>query len=123
MKKIAASTLDHLLVKSAALHRTQQARIQELEGRLADSNRRDHAEKIASIAVERGVMEPTGAADYAAHLAGSDRDLSLVEDFVARSTGPGIGLGQVLDKTASDNSGYADGSAEQRFETALLSLS
>tara|TARA_Y100000310_G_C20503728_1_gene725326 strand:- start:383 stop:754 length:372 start_codon:yes stop_codon:yes gene_type:complete len=122
IQKIAAADLNHLLVKSAHVIRTQGAEIQELKQHLADKNRLDHAEKIASIAVDRGIMSEDNATEYASKLAESDRDLSMVEDFVSRNSGAGLPLGNEMSKTASDDP-MADGeTAEGRFSNFILTL-
>ena len=120
LQKIAAADLNHLLVKSAHVIRTQEVEIAGLKQQLADKDRHSHAEKIASIAVDRGIMSEDNAIEYATKLAESDRDLSLVEDFVSRNSAAGLPLGNEMSKTASDDS-MADGeTAEGRFANFLL---
>tara|TARA_Y100000310_G_scaffold320680_1_gene377366 strand:+ start:1094 stop:1468 length:375 start_codon:yes stop_codon:yes gene_type:complete len=119
MQKIAAADLDHLLIKSAHVIRSQEAKIAELEQQLSDRDRQSHAEKIAGIAVDRGVMSEDNAEDYATELASSDRDLGLVEDFVSRSSGAGVPLGSELEKVAGEHNIDGD-TAEGRFNNFLL---
>ena len=120
MQKIAATDLNHLLVKSAHVIRTQESQISDLKQRLSDRDRSNHAVKIAGLAVERGVMSEDNADEYARSLADSDKDLDMVEDFVSRNNGAGLSLGSELSKTASD--AYLDDgeSAEGRFNNFLL---
>jgi hypothetical protein len=120
MQKIAAADLNHLLVKSAHVIRTQESTIATLEQQLSDKNRMGHAEKIASIAVDRGIMSEDNASDYANELATSGRDLDMVEDFVSRNNGAGVPLGSELTKTASDNELASGDTAEGRFANFLL---
>ena len=120
--KIAAADLDHLLVKSASIMRAQEAEISSLRAQLAGKDRESHAEKIASIAVERGIMSVDDAESYAKSLAASTRDLSMVEEFVSKSTGPGMNLGEDLHKEASADSDLPIGDTpEGRFASFLLS--
>ena len=120
MQKIAAADLDHQLIKSAHVIRTQATQIAELKDQLSLKNREEHAEKIASIAVSRGLMSEDSAEDYAKTLADSDRDLNMVEEFVARNSGTGLPLGDEMAKTASDDIALNDGSAEADFNNFLL---
>jgi len=120
MQKIAAADMNHLLIKTAHVIRTLETENATLRQQLADKDRHTHAEKIASIAVERGIMSEDNATDYATELARSDRDLEMVEEFVARNNGVGVPLGSEMHKTASDDT-LADGdTAEGRFANFLL---
>ena len=116
LTKISSEEVNATLIKAAGLLRSQQEKIQRLEQELASKNRYDHAEKIASAAVDRGFMDPTDAKDYAISLAEGDKDLNLVEDFVSQTTAC-IPLGTGLAKTASEYSG----SATDPFTQFLLS--
>jgi hypothetical protein len=114
LEKISAEQVDHLMVKAAHVIRTLEAEVTELRAEKAERARRDHAEKIASSAVERGIMEAEEAADYATSLAESDKDLSMVEDFVDR-TAAGIPLGGGLEKEA-----HAEGGGDTDVLTSYL---
>jgi hypothetical protein len=120
MDKIAAAELDSLLIKSANVIRSQQGRIQELEAQVANQDRQDHAEKIASIAVDRGIMSEDRASDYAAQLASSERDLGMVEEFVSHNNGAGVPLGDEFEKHAHASSDETVGAAEAAFNNFLL---
>lgn len=122
MTKIAAAELDGLLIKTAAQLRSQQAYIAELEAKLAVRDRQEYAEKIAHVAVSRGIMSEDSAAKYADSLAASDRDLSMVEEMVSHGNGAGVPLGQEIEKVASDHTLHlSDGSrADQDFTNFLL---
>lgn len=102
--KISSEEVNATLVKAASILRSQQQEINRLKQELASRERYDHAEKIASAAVDRGFMDPVDAKDYAISLAEGDKDLNLVEDFVSQTTA-GIPLGTGLAKTASEYSG------------------
>ena len=104
LEKISSEQIDHLMVKAAHVIRTQQSEIVELRKDKADRDRRDHAEKIASSAVDRGIMDSEEGDDYALTLAESDQDLSMVESFVER-TAAGVPLGGSLQKVASVEGG------------------
>ena len=108
LEKVAGADIDAYLVKTAGVLRTQAGRIQELETELAKRNRRDEATKIASIATERGVLAEDVAADWAASLAESDKDLDIVEDFISRSA-PGMPLGEPKEKVAGVDGLTGDG--------------
>lgn len=101
MIKISSEEVNATLVKAAHALRNQNEEINRLRQEIAVLNRHNYAEKIASQAVERGIMDPTDASDYARSLALGDKDLSIVEDFVTQSTA-GIPLGAGLAKTASE---------------------
>lgn len=116
--KIAAQDVDALLLKCASAMRAQSEHIRELESQLASRDRRSHAEKIASLAAERGIMGEDEAHEYADTLAGGDKDLAMIEDFVSR-TAAGVPLADPLQKTASGYAGGGD-TAEDRFTNFLL---
>ncbi len=103
LEKISAAQVDHIMIKAASTIRDQSARIRELENELARRDRIEYAEKIASSAVDRGIMAVDEAEDYANDLANSAEDLKMVEDFVSRAAA-GVPLGKTLEKTASDSS-------------------
>jgi hypothetical protein len=109
LEKLSADQVNDYMIKAAGLLRAQQAQIHELEGELVTRGRRDHAEKIASHAVDRGIMSDDDAKTYAEHLVESDEDLKMVEDFVGRAAA-GVPLGATLEKQASaeDSGGEAD---------------
>lgn len=102
--KISSTEVNATLVKAAGILRSQQQEISQLRQEIAVLNRHNHAEKIASQAVERGIMDPIDAREYAQSLADGDKDLSMVEDFVSQTTA-GIPLGSGLAKTASEYRG------------------
>ena len=121
MQKIAAAELDGLLVKSASVIRSQAARITELETKLAEKDRYEYAEKIASIAVDRGIMSEESASDYARQLASSDKDLSMVEEFVSHNNGAGLSLGEEhIEKKASAGMEHMHSNADRDFADFLL---
>ena len=105
--KIGSAEVNATLIKAASTLRSLQADNDRLRADLAASARRDHAEKIAHNAVERGIMDPDEAKDYADSLTEGDKDLSVVEEFVSR-TAAGVPLGASLQKVASAE-GSADG--------------
>jgi hypothetical protein len=105
--KIGSAEVNATLIKAASALRTLQADNDQLRAQLAMSARRDHAEKIASSAVERGIMDPEEAKDYANSLTDGDKDLTVVEEFVTR-TAAGVPLGASLQKEASAESGDMD---------------
>ena len=116
LEKISAAQVDHIMTKAASTIRAQDARIRELEFELARRDRVDHAEKIASEAVNRGMMDIDEAEAYASDLANSQEDLKMVEDFVSRAAA-GVPLGKTLEKVASDSS---TGSGEADVLTSFL---
>jgi hypothetical protein len=122
LEKIAAADVNHLLIKTAHVLRSKDAEIDALKRQLADQDRARHAEKIAGIAVERGIMSEDNAEDYAEKLASSNRDLTMVEEFVARNSGAGLPLGDEMTKEASGPGFSSSGSAEDKFTNSLLSL-
>jgi hypothetical protein len=121
MEKVSEAQVNTILIKAASVLRTQETRIKELENKVAGYERLDHAEKIASAAVERGIMAADEAEAYAQDLANSDKDLKMVEDFVSRAAA-GVPLGKMLEKVASEDreGGTEPGSAESRFNDFLL---
>lgn len=108
LEKISAAQINEMMVKAAHTLRNQQTKIAELQNKIQQFERKEQAEKIASIAVERGIMAEDEAPEYAEHLASGGEDLKLVEDFVGRST-RGLPLGKMLEKTASAESGDVAG--------------
>ncbi len=102
LTKISSEEVNATLIKAAGILREQQEQISVLKRELDVLNRQNHAEKIASQAVEKGIMDPTDAQDYANTLAEGSKDLNMVEDFVTQTTA-GIPLGSGLAKTASEN--------------------
>lgn len=111
MEKISSAQLDGYLVKAAQLLRAQQEEINSLKATVASFERREQAEKIASLAVERGALAEDEADEYAEHLATSDQDLKMVEDFVGRAS-HGLSLGKPLEKTASAEGSEGDGQVD-----------
>ena len=100
LEKISSAQVNEYLAKAAHTIRTQKAEIERLEGVVATHDRRAHAEKVASLAVERGVLSEDSADEYAEHLATGGEDLKLVEEFVSRSA-RGLPLGKTQEKLAS----------------------
>tara|TARA_R110002126_G_scaffold416_4_gene2834 strand:- start:394 stop:762 length:369 start_codon:yes stop_codon:yes gene_type:complete len=107
LEKISAAQVDSVMIKAAHALRGQQAEISRLTNEIAVRDRRDHAEKIAHTAVDRGIMEVDDADDYAEKLASGSEDLSMVEDFLGR-TAAGVSLGSPQEKLASDSEGGSD---------------
>jgi len=119
LNKLGGAEVNGILKQAAATLRSQQARIAELEAAQASQARLEHAEKIASVAVDKGVLEAEDASEYARSLAGGDKDLDVVEDFVSRTVA-GVSLGDALQKTASDGSSGLDGTGEDVLTRFLL---
>ena len=121
LEKISEAQVNTILIKAASALRTQRARIQELEQKISSFERQDYAEKIASAAVERGIMAEDEAESYAQDLAKSDKDLKMVEEFVGHAAA-GVPLGKELEKVASEDveGNPASGEAERRFNDFLL---
>lgn len=117
MEKISAAQVNTILVKSAGELRRLSSENAELRAQLAQRERRDQAEKIAHMAVDRGVMDPTDATEYAEKLAASSDNLKVVEEFVGRAAA-GVPLGKTLEKTASDN--YEGGGGTDVLTAFLL---
>ena len=105
--KIGSAEINATLIKAAGIMRDQQKEITRLQNELAIRDRASHAEKIASAAVERGIMDPDDAAEYAQTLATGEKDLEMVEEFVSRTT-PGVPLVEGLAKTASADTGAGE---------------
>jgi hypothetical protein len=101
LEKLSKDQLNGIFIRSAGTIRSQSARITELEDELSRRDRVNQATKIASMAVERGVMEEDEAGEYAQGLATSAQDLVFVEDFVSRAA-VGVPLGNTLEKVASE---------------------
>tara|TARA_Y100001973_G_C5144728_1_gene304810 strand:+ start:449 stop:805 length:357 start_codon:yes stop_codon:yes gene_type:complete len=104
MIKISAEEINRSLYKAASVMRKQQEEINRLNEILQSKSRFEHAEKIASTAVERGFLNTDDAKDYASSLASSEKDLEIVEDFVSR-TAMGVPLSAGIKKVAQDNGG------------------
>jgi hypothetical protein len=122
LEKISAAQVDNIMIKAASALRGLKAENDRLRAQLAERDRRDHATKIASSAVDRGIMEEDEAKDYANDLANSGEDLRVVEDFVNRAAA-GVPLGQTHEKVASagEGEGQPGDGAEARFNDFLLS--
>lgn len=103
MNSIETSDIDTVMIKAASALRSLQRENQSLRDELLKRDRQEHATKIASSAVERGMMDVNEASDYAQTLVESNKDLDIVEDFVSKTV-TGIPLGSGLAKTASDHS-------------------
>jgi len=108
--KIGSAEVNATLIKAASALRDLSSENERLRAVIADNDRRDYAEKIASSAVNRGIMDPEEAKDYANSLTESDKDLSIVEEFVNRAAA-GVPLGNSLQKVASVE-GAQDGEAD-----------
>ena len=101
--KVGSAEINSVMLKAASIMRSQQEEINRLREGIAAQERKDHAQKIASTVIDRGIMAREEAQEYAAELALGDKDLSMVEDLVSRTAG-GVPLGASLKKTASANS-------------------
>ena len=108
--KIGSAEVNATLIKAAAALRDLSSENERHRVTIASTDRRDYAVKIASSAVNRGIMDPEEAKDYANSLTESDKDLSMVEEFVNRAAA-GLPLGNSLQKTASVE-GTQDGEAD-----------
>ena len=115
MEKVAAAQVNQYLIKSAQVIRDLAAENKNLKAELANRDRHDQAEKIASVAVERGLVAEEEADTYAEHLANGGEDLKMIEDFVGRSP-VGVPLGTLKEKTASAE----HSTGEQDVLTAFL---
>jgi hypothetical protein len=109
--------LNGLLEKSASTIRDLQSQLAEKDAQLARFTRTEQAQKIASSAVERGMVGPDEANDYAAQLVDSGDDLDSLQSAVDM-VAPTAPLG-ALKKTASEHDGEM--TPEKRFEIGLLS--
>ena len=114
MEKTSSTEVNATLIKAASVLRSQQAEINHLRNELALRDRADRAEKIASQAVDRGIMDAEEGKEYAQNLAEGNKDLDMVEDFINR-TAAGVPLSSSLKKTAS-----ANGSSESDVLTNFL---
>lgn len=101
LEKIGEAEINGLILGAAASIRALEVENLELRGRLASKDRHEHAEKIASAAVDRGLMDETDGEEYARSLAESDKDLTVVEDLVKRSA-KGVPLGHTKTASAHD---------------------
>ena len=108
--KIGSAEINATLIKAASALRDLSTENNRLRTVIAGTDRRDYAEKIAHDAVSRGIMDPEEAKDYAHSLTESDKDLSIVEEFVSRAAA-GVPLGNSLQKVASVE-GSQDGEAD-----------
>jgi hypothetical protein len=117
LEKISAAQVDHVLLKTAAALRSQEVEITQLKSQLADYERQQHATKIASAAVDRGIVAEDEAAGYASDLANGNDDLNMVENLVSRSAA-GVSLGTTLEKAASV---HEDAGGDDVLTTFLLS--
>jgi hypothetical protein len=108
MEKVSSAQINEYMVKAASAIRSQAAEIRQLKEKIASHDRRDHAVKIASLAVERGALSEDSVDEYAEHLAKGGEDLKMVEEFVSRSS-RGLPLGKTLEKTASADDGQVSG--------------
>lgn len=104
LEKLSHVQVNEYMIKAAHALRGQQTKIASLEAKIAEFERKEQAEKIASIAVSRGVLAEDEANEYAERLASGGEDLKMVEDFVGRATN-GLPLGRTLEKTASAENG------------------
>ena len=107
MNKIAAEDLNQPLLKAASVMRGQQSEISRLRVELGRRDRNDHAQKIASLATERGMMGDSESRDYAQQLVDSGQDLSVVENVIS-NTAAGFPLGSTLSKPAADDTVHGD---------------
>jgi|TARA_R100001463_G_scaffold89950_2_gene144695 hypothetical protein len=100
MNKSASAEVNDTLIKAASALRAQQSEIAYLRETLAQKEREQRAEKIASHAVDRGIMEADEASEYAQGLADGDENLDMVENFISRTVA-GVPLSSSLQKSAS----------------------
>ena len=105
--KLGSAEINATMLKAATALRSQQTEIARLTAALESNERNLHAEKIASTAVERGIMDPEEATEYARELAGGNKDLDMVADFVNRASG-GVPLVAGLQKEASVGNSEVD---------------
>ena len=119
LEKIGEAEVNGLLLSAADSIRTLESENARLTAQLATRARSDHAEKIASVAVDRGLMDEDDGQEYARDLAKSDKDLGVVEDILKRSA-KGIPLGHT--KTASAHDMDRDASGDDVL-TAFLKTS
>jgi hypothetical protein len=121
LEKLSHQDINDLLIKTASIMRSQNEEIKRLRGELAAKSRREHAEKIAHIAVEKGVIDESDASSYAEKLDRGGKDLETVEEFVAQTVA-GLPLGESLQKLAEEQvDGHVDGtSPEDKFCNFLL---
>lgn len=107
MNKTASAEVNDTLIKAASALRAQQAELEYLRNQLAQRDREQRAEKIASQAVDRGIMEADEASEYAQSLAEGNENLDMVENFLSRTVA-GVPLGSSLQKTASVSGASGD---------------
>tara|TARA_Y100000114_G_scaffold56876_1_gene52047 strand:+ start:167 stop:526 length:360 start_codon:yes stop_codon:yes gene_type:complete len=100
MYKTASAEVNDTLIKAASALRAQKAEIEYLREQVARRDREQRAEKIASQAVDRGIMEADEASEYAQSLAEGTENLDMVENFMSRTVA-GVPLVSSLQKTAS----------------------
>ncbi len=103
LEKIGSAQVNEYMVKAAHILRSQSAEISTLKAKVASFERQKYAEKIASVAVERGVLAEDESDEYVERLASGGEDLKMVEEFVGRAS-HGLPLGRALEKTASTES-------------------
>ena len=99
LTKIGSAEVNATLIKAAEAIRDLNADNERLRAEIDEYVRKGHAEKIASSAVERGIMDVEEADEYARGLASGSTDLDMVEEFVSRTVA-GVPLGSAV-KTAS----------------------
>ena len=114
MEKISSEQINATLVKTAQVLRSQQSEIATLKETIAQYERKSQAEKIASVAVERGMVADAEEADYAERLAQGDKDLSVVEEVVSQQAA-GVPLGSDLQKLASEDMDSGDADVLSQF--------
>ena len=104
LRNLTFEQIDDLMVKSASGFRVLIEENKRLRQALADRDRRDQSEKIASAAVEKGWVSQEEADTYASNLYQNGKDLSPVEELVNHSA-TGIPLSPGIQKVASDLGG------------------
>ena len=119
LEKIGEAEINGLLIQASSSIRTLEAENADLRSRLANRERSDYAEKIASVAVERGFMDETDSQEYARTLAESDKDLSAIEDLVKRSA-KGIPLGHTKTASADGDTSYGEDVLTNFLKTSSL---
>lgn len=118
LEKVSAVEVNGLMVSAATTIRELITENTGLKVKLASVARQEHAEKIASVIVDRGQMDEDGAKDYARSLRESDKDLNMVEDFVKRSA-PGVPLGHTKTASAEHESSSGDDVLTNFLKTSI----
>lgn len=122
MEKISQAQAGEMMKVAAEGLRTLSAENQELKEKLSHYERKDHAEKIATLMEEKGIEPELSFQEKVAGLLKRD-NLSVIEEAVGFSA-PQMKLASVHDdaRVESDGGGESDGSsAAQQFAANLAS--